>query len=170
MHRFGLPRAHACAASGKVSGRPFARPSIAMASTPSSASADAGSEAGASPPKAAASKEVSAAAHLCGIEEEAAQTIKKVSLANEILNLRAEQLQVRNDRKRIQKELKNAQRRKRRLKEKARQLTNHDLLEVLLMRKAEKDLPSSQESTRTGEDEDTKEKPTEAEEEPDAEK
>ena len=41
---------------------------------------------------------------------------------------------MREERKRHAKELKNAQRRKRRLKTKARQLTNEDLLAVLLLR------------------------------------
>ena len=60
--------------------------------------------------------------------------------------------------KRIQKELQNAQRKKRRLKDKARQLTTADLLEVLLMRKSEQNEPSSQESTKTGDDEDLTDK------------
>ena len=41
---------------------------------------------------------------------------------------------MRDERKRLAKELKNAQRRKKRLKTKARQLSNDDLLAVLLMR------------------------------------
>ena len=59
--------------------------------------------------------------------------------------LREELEKLRADRKRVQKDLKNAQRRKRRLKGKARQLTNTDLLEVLLMRQADKAEPASQE-------------------------
>ena len=48
--------------------------------------------------------------------------------------MKAEQLHMRAERKRAAKELKNAQRRKRRLKGKARQLSNEDLLAVLLLR------------------------------------
>ena len=60
--------------------------------------------------------------------------------------MRGEQPRVWADGKRVAKELKNAQRRKRRLKEKAHQLANTDLLEMLLIRQAEKAEPSSQET------------------------
>ena len=70
---------------------------------------------------------------------EALQSLKSKSLADSIIGLRVEQEKLRADRKRVQKDLKNAQRRKRRLKGKARQLTNTDLLEVLLMRQADKE-------------------------------
>ena len=56
------------------------------------------------------------------------------SLTGAIDSLKTEQHRVREERKRLAKELKNAQRRKRRLKGKARQLSNDDLLAVLLMR------------------------------------
>jgi len=56
------------------------------------------------------------------------------SLNADIATLRANQQRVRDERKRLAKELKNAQRRKKRLKTKARQLSNDDLLTVLLMR------------------------------------
>ena len=56
------------------------------------------------------------------------------SLNSAIGDLKGEQQRLKNDRKRLAKELKNAQRRKRRLKGKARQLSNEDLLAVLLMR------------------------------------
>ena len=79
------------------------------------------------------------------MDNDAINLLKKKTLADSILALREEQLRVRADRKRVQKELKNALRRKRRLKEKARQLNNTDLVEVLLMRQAEKAEPSSQE-------------------------
>ena len=55
-----------------------------------------------------------------------------------ILKLREEQTAQRAERKRIAQELKNTQRRKRRLQTRARQLTNSDLMEVLLMREADK--------------------------------
>ena len=51
-----------------------------------------------------------------------------------IANMRREQARVREERKRLAKEMRNAQRRKKRLKTKARQLSNDDLLAVLLMR------------------------------------
>ena len=56
------------------------------------------------------------------------------SLATKIADMRAEQGRLRDVRKRQAAELKNLQRRKRRLKSKARQLSNEDLLAVLLMR------------------------------------
>ena len=93
---------------------------------------------------------LSAAAELCGLGQEAIESLKTKSLADSILALREEQLRVRADRKRVQKELKNAQRRKRRLKDKARQLSNTDLVEVLLMRQAEKAVSSSQEAEGAG--------------------
>lgn len=51
-----------------------------------------------------------------------------------IVKLRDEQATQRAERKRIATELKNTMRRKRRLQSRARQLTNADLMEVLLMR------------------------------------
>ena len=56
------------------------------------------------------------------------------SLATKIADMRVEQGRLRDVRKRQAAELKNLQRRKRRLKSKARQLSNEDLLAVLLMR------------------------------------
>ena len=96
---------------------------------------------------------LSAAAELCGFVQEAMESLKTKSFADSILALREEQLRARADRKRVQKELKNAQRRKRRLKDKARQLSNTDLVEVLLMRQAEKAEPSSQEAEVAGDNE-----------------
>jgi molecular chaperone GrpE (heat shock protein) len=56
------------------------------------------------------------------------------SLSEGITTLRHEQAKLRAERKRVAAELKNAQRRKRRLRTKARQLSNEDILAVLLMR------------------------------------
>ena len=56
------------------------------------------------------------------------------SLTDCIRKLREEQIRQRIERRTLQKELKNAARRKRRLKKKARELSNKDLMEVLLMR------------------------------------
>ena len=66
------------------------------------------------------------------------------------MKLREEQTAQRAERKRIAQELKNTQRRKRRLQSRARQLTNSDLMEVLLMREADK---SKEDSTAAGETE-----------------
>ena len=107
---------------------------------------------------------LSAAAEICGVDHDAIQSLKSQSLADSILALREEQQRVRADRKRVQKELKNAQRKKRRLKDKARQLTNTDLLEVLLMRQSEKAEQSSQEAGGTGDNVTTEEKEPAAEE------
>ena len=52
----------------------------------------------------------------------------------EIERLLLDQKRVQEERKRVAPELKNAQRRKRRLRTKARQLSNEDILAVLLMR------------------------------------
>ena len=129
-----------------------------MASSAGCSSTDGDGNVGAASPRSGASSGLSAAAQLCGLDQDAAEAIKKSSLADEILKLREEQVKVRAERKRIQKELKNAQRRKRRLKGRARQLTNNDLLEVLLMRQSEKTEPSSQESGKLGDDDEMREK------------
>ena len=65
------------------------------------------------------------------------------SLATKIAEMRAEQGRLRDVRKRQAAELKNLQRRKRRLKGKARQLSNEDLLAVLLMRQPSASAASS---------------------------
>ena len=56
------------------------------------------------------------------------------SLLKQIENLKQQQALGRAARQRIARELRNAQRRKRRLKARARQLSNDDLVTVLLMR------------------------------------
>ena len=56
------------------------------------------------------------------------------SLSATIADMKTEQARLREERKRHAAELKNAQRRKRRLRSKARQLSNEDLLAVLLLR------------------------------------
>ena len=55
-------------------------------------------------------------------------------LSEGITTVKNEQAKLRAERKRVAAELKNAQRRKRRLRTKARQLSNEDILAVLLMR------------------------------------
>ena len=98
------------------------------------------------------------------MDSDAINLLKKKTLADSILALREEQLRVRADRKRVQKELKNALRRKRRLKEKARQLNNTDLVEVLLMRQAENAEPEARALAGAEDNEATEER--EADKEP----
>ena len=57
------------------------------------------------------------------------------SLGRSIERLKEEQARLRADRKRVAKELRNASKRKSRLRKRARQLSNDDLVPVLLMRK-----------------------------------
>ena len=56
------------------------------------------------------------------------------NLLEQIATLKEEQAAIRARRQQVQKDLKNAQKRKRRLKARVRQLTNKDLVDVLLMR------------------------------------
>ena len=56
------------------------------------------------------------------------------SLGRSIDRLKEEQARLRADRKRVAKELRNASKRKTRLRKRARQLSNDDLLAVLVMR------------------------------------
>ena len=59
-------------------------------------------------------------------------------LGRDIERLKAEQAEARVARRLISKNLKNLERRKRRLKQKARQLSNQDLVQVLMLRQAPK--------------------------------
>ena len=59
---------------------------------------------------------------------------KDWGLLQQIQKLKAEQKAARERRKVVNKEIKNAERRQRRLKTRARQLTNDDLLEVVMLR------------------------------------
>ena len=115
-----------------------------MASSMEGASSANSSETGASPGRGPEQTNLSAAVELCAAGQDGVESQKTKSLADTILALREEQLRVRADRKRVQKELKNAQRRKRRLKTKARALSNTDLVEVLMMRQAEKADPDEE--------------------------
>ena len=154
-----------CAVAFGLSLRPGRSPPVvAMATSTEGTSTGSCSESGASPLRGPDPTRLSAAAELCGIGPDAIESLKTKSLADSILALREEQLRVRADRKRVAKELKNAQRRKRRLKEKARQLTNTDLVEVLLMRQAEKTELSSQETGEAADPEATADKGPAAEE------
>ena len=129
-----------------------------MPSCTAGGSTGSSAESAASPLRGGDQANLAAAAELCGVDHDALQSLKTKSLADSIMALREEQEKLRTDRKRVQKDLKNAQRRKRRLKGKARQLTNTDLLEVLLMRQADKAEPASQEAAGTEEEDATEEK------------
>ena len=90
-------------------------------------------------PESASSKEGDADRHLVALarqlrQDTASEGCSTGSLNDVIRQLREQQNRQREERRKVQKELKNAARRKRRLKQKARQLTNKDLMEVLLMR------------------------------------
>ena len=63
---------------------------------------------------------------------------ERKTLNDWIVKLKAEQAAQRAERKRIAQDLKNTLKRKRRLQTRARQLTNADLMEVLLMRDGDK--------------------------------
>ena len=129
-----------------------------MPSSAAGGSTGSSGESAASPLRGGDKANLAAAAELCGVGHDALQSLKTKSLADSIMALREEQEKLRADRKRVQKDLKNAQRRKRRLKGKACQLTNTDLLEVLLMRQADKAEPASQEGAGTDEEDATEEK------------
>lgn len=135
-----------------------APPAVAMPSSTGGGSTGSSAESAASPLRGGDQANLAAAAELCGVDHDALESLKTKSLADSIMALREEQEKLRADRKRVQKDLKNAQRRKRRLKGKARQLTNTDLLEVLLMRQADKGEPSPQEVEGTGDKEAAEEK------------
>jgi len=77
-----------------------------------------------------------AAAHMHGDGVAAlAVSPRKESLMESIKRLKDEQAALKAAKKDLQKELKNACKRRNRLKKRARQLTDHDLVEVLRMRK-----------------------------------
>ena len=64
-------------------------------------------------------------------------------LAKAILELQTKQAELRAEKKRIAKDLRNALRKKRRLKANARQLTDEDLVAVLMMRRDARDMAVS---------------------------
>ena len=72
------------------------------------------------------------------------------SITQQIANLKQEQAANRAARAKVQKDLKNAQRRKRRLKSRVRQLTNEDLLAVLVMRNEASGAAGASSSTAAG--------------------
>ena len=65
--------------------------------------------------------------------------LPKDPLGAQIEALRKEQQEMKEHRKRLQKDLRNAQRKKRRLSQRARKLTDKDLVAVLMMRKNQRE-------------------------------
>ena len=69
-------------------------------------------------------------------ESSAAEGVVLSTMAEDIQRLKEEQKRLRETKKQVQKELRNAQRRKSRLCKRARELSNEDLVAVLLQREA----------------------------------
>ena len=90
------------------------------------------------------------------IRDRSGQGDDRKSLSQWISKLRDEQAAQRAERKRVAMQLKNTLKRKRRLQNRARQLTNADLMEVLLMRETERPTatPAAAGSTEVVGDED----------------
>ena len=65
--------------------------------------------------------------------------LPKDPLGAQIEALRKEQQEMKEQRKRLQKDLRNAERKKRRLSQRARKLTDKDLVAVLMMRKNQRE-------------------------------
>ena len=65
--------------------------------------------------------------------------LPKDPLGAKIEKLKKEQAEMKAQKKRLQKDLRNAERKKKRLSERARKLTDKDLVAVLLMRKNQRD-------------------------------
>lgn len=65
-------------------------------------------------------------------------TADSKTLVPEIARLKQEQQQLRDQRKKLAKELKNAEKKRSRLKKRAKQLTDSDLVAVMLLRASEK--------------------------------
>ena len=70
-------------------------------------------------------------------------------LNRKIAELKAEQAKMQEDRKRLKKELRNTARKRKRIKERARQLTEDDLVAVLMMRKEHRRDPAAKEAAST---------------------
>ena len=75
-----------------------------------------------------------ARSHAEGMVSHSSCSQKTGGLLERIQKMKAEQKAARETRRVVNKELKNAERRKRRFKTSARQLTNDDLLEVMMLR------------------------------------
>ena len=72
-----------------------------------------------------------------------AESTPSQSLNASIERLKLEQHRLKTSKKQIVKELRNAERKRKRLRERARQLTDEDLLSVMLMRKEKKKEPTA---------------------------
>ena len=60
------------------------------------------------------------------------------ALSSSIQALKEQQMQLREEKQKLTKDLRNAERRKQRLRQRARQLTDEDLVQVLMFRKSQK--------------------------------
>ena len=78
------------------------------------------------------------------------RTKQPKNLLDHINTLKEEQAAIRARRQLVNKELKNAQKRKRRLKARVRQLTDKDLVDVLLMRGADGPVAAASGGPQTG--------------------
>ena len=72
-----------------------------------------------------------------------AESTQSQSLNASIERLKLEQHRLKTSKKQIVKELRNAERKRKRLRERAGQLTDEDLLSVMLMRKEKKKEPTA---------------------------
>ena len=70
--------------------------------------------------------------------------LPKDPLGAQIEALRKEQQELKDQKKRLQKDLRNAERKKKRLSERARRLTDKDLVAVLMMRKNQREARGGQ--------------------------
>ena len=91
-------------------------------------------------PSVAASASSSAAANvILEVAESMNNVLPKDPLGAQIDALRKEQQDMKEKKKRLQKDLRNAERKKRRLSERARRLSDKDLVAVLMMRKNQRE-------------------------------
>ena len=73
-----------------------------------------------------------------------------MGLTRQIAELKAQQAQMLEQKKRLAKDIRNAERKRKRIKDRARQLTDEDLVAVLMMRKEIKRAPDEQAPDSSG--------------------
>jgi hypothetical protein len=73
-----------------------------------------------------------------------------VGLTKQIAELKAQQAQIMERKRRLAKDIRNAERKRKRIKDRARQLTDEDLMAVLMMRKEIKRAPDEQAPDSSG--------------------
>ena len=96
-------------------------------------------------PSMAASASSSAAGNvIMDIAQSMNSVLPKDPLGAQIEALRKEQQDIKDKKKRLQKDLRNAERKKRRLSERARRLSDKDLVAVLMMRKNQREARGGQ--------------------------